>query len=646
MKITISAGGTPVRPDSVGLFLEDLNYAIDGGLYAEMLENRNFEAKDVCGERDRVTALDDGSYAWEAEEGAVIKIKTDRPLCSENPHYMRLTATKANVGIKNKAYDGLYLKAKTGYKISFYARSYDYKGKVFVGAEGEEFSLGKKIGLKADGKWKKYSFRVKCKTETEAAFVFRLLKEGTVHIDAFSMMPEDAVLGVFRRDLVQLLKEVNPSFLRFPGGCVMEGNGLNNRYQWKNSIGVPERRKHNWNRWAMHGANAENGFRSPFSHYGQTLGIGYYEYFRLCELIGAKAFPVVNLGMACQFMSSENVPVDDPAFETFVQEALDVVEFANGGADTLWGRVRVEMGHPAPFGLEYLGLGNEQWEEEPVLPDGTKGKNNELFRRVSIFEARLHEKYPDLKLIGTAGPGVDNESFERAWSWTRERLQEKENFVYATDEHFYVPPKWLYENANRYDSYPRTGLVCVGEFAAHVPDTGAGETEDPLNNCWEGALAEAAFLTGTERNGDIIPMKCYAPLLARVGYSQWCPVLIRFNGKSAFGTPSYYVQKLFSLYTGDRSLPVECDGKDVYVSATERDGTIFVKVVNAGEEEIETEVETPSGELARILRMEGDLRDVNSFEEPQKVAPVEVAPAAPHTLTLPPHTFTVLIFRK
>ncbi|MDE5897328.1 MAG: alpha-L-arabinofuranosidase, partial [Clostridia bacterium] len=406
-----------------------------------------------------------------------------------------------------------------------------------------------------------------------------------------------------------------------------------------------ERRKHNWNRWSVHATCPENNFRTDYSHYGQSLGLGYYEYFRLAEYLGAKPLPVVSVGIACQYMSTEVVPLGSGELETYIQEALDVVEFANGGADTVWGRVRAEMGHPEPFGLEYLGVGNEQWETETTK----ERKGNEFYKRFELFERRIHEKYPHLKIVGTVGPTVDSDSHKSAWKWTRENLKKNPNFVYCSDEHFYVSPEWLYKNVNVYDKYPRDGgLVYAGEYAAHVPGSGCALFNAPQANVWEGALAEAAFMTGMERNADIVVMKSYAPLFARLGYTQWSPDLIWFNGKTAYGSPSYYVQLLYSRYTGDWSLKAKADAKDVYVSATEREAFTYVKVVNAGAEEIEATAEGDYdfGSLTRIVRLSGALSDYNTAEEPFKITPEEVAPTQAHTLTLAPHSFNVLIFKK
>lgn len=653
MKITFTKQDrVPVKAGGVGLFFEDLNYDLDGGLYAELLENRNFEAKDVHGEWDRYIVDHDGGYAWDvypAGASVQMKIKTDRALFPENPHYMRLTAG-AGEGMKNKAYDGIYLKKDVEYKISFWMRSYDYRGKVLVGVfkDGAPV-LQKKFKVNTDGKWHRYFCRLKSKADVDRAdFVFELLSAGMVHLDCFSMMPSDAVLGIFRRDLAELMKDIKPGFLRFPGGCVVEGNSLANRYLWKESVGQPERRRHNWNRWAVHATCPENNFRTDFSHYGQTLGVGYFEYFRLCEYLGAKPLPVVSVGIACQYMSTEFVPLDDPALEVYIQDALDLIEFANGGPGTMWGKLRAELGHPDPFGLEYLGVGNEQWEAEPVQKDTGKPAPNQFYQRFELFERRIHETYPAIKIVGTVGPTFETESYFSAWKWTREKLGEDPNFVYCSDEHFYVSPQWLYDHVNVYDSYPRGPLVYAGEYAAHVPGSGCALFNAPQANCWEGALAEAAFMTGMERNSDVVVMKSYAPLFGRLGYTQWSPDLIWFDGKSAYATANYHVQKLYSLYTGDFAMKAVTDIPHTYASATERDGFTFVKVVNASEETLEAEVEADYdfGSLTRIIRLEGEPGDYNTIDEPDKIAPQEIAPSSPRSVQLSPRSFSVLVFRK
>lgn len=642
MKISLyKDGSVPVFPGSTGIFIEDINYGIDGGLYAELLENRNFEAKFVHGCIGNYVVKADGAYAWDAfpaDAPVAVKLKDDRPLFSENPHYLRVVTERDGCGVSNRAYDGIFLKKGDVLRLSFWVRSYDYKGGAVAGVYmGSEPVFEVRCKPHADGKWHKYSYRVKAKIACEGAqFRFILNKAGAVHIDCFSLMPENAVYGIFRRDIAELLKDLHPGFVRFPGGCVVEGNTLANRYRWKLSVGQPERRRHNWNRWAVHGAGAEGDFVSPFAHYGQTLGIGWYEYFLLCEYLGAKPLPVVSLGIACQYMSEEAVAPDDPELESYIQDALDVVEFANGGRDTVWGRVRAEMGHPEPFGLEYIGLGNEQWET----------KESQFYARFEIFSARMREKYPEIKIIGTVGPDVDTPRHKSAWAWTLKNLQKDEKFVYASDEHFYMPPAWMYEQTDRYSDYPRSGKVYAGEFAAHVE--GKSNKLTPEANVWEGALAEAAVMTGMERNADVVIMKSYAPLLARIGRTQWSPNLIWFDATRSFGSADYYVQKMYSLLTGEVSYRTETDAKGVYASATASGDLTYVKVVNATDETISADVEADFdfGEMLRIVQMQGEFSDFNSMEEPEKIVPVEVAPTSARSVQLPPRSFSVLVFRK
>lgn len=645
MKINISENGKlPVSAGRIGLFLEDINYALDGGLYAEMLENRDFEAKRASGSPDHFTVADDGYYGWSAYPAGVetaLKIKTDRPLFAENAHYLRLTARRGGEGVRNKAYDGVYLQKDMRYNLSFYLRSYDYKGSAEVGvyAEGAPLIV-KKLRIRADGKWRKFSFRLKAKADADRAdFAFVMGGAGTVHLDCFSLIPENAIKGVFRRDLVEWMKELKPGFLRFPGGCVVEGNTFANRYRWKDTLGPVEYRRHNWNRWAVHAADEQNGFVTPYAHYGQTLGIGFYEFFLLCEYLGAKALPVVGVGIACEYMSTECVPIGSEEWESCVQDALDLIEFANGGTDTEWGSVRAEMGHPEPFGLEYLGIGNEQWERG----------DNAFYRRYELFEQRIHEVYPAIRLIGTAGPTVETETYLDAWKWIRARAEENPDFVYAVDEHFYMPPEWLYAHTQMYDAYPRGCKVYAGEYAAHVPGAGCALFNAPEANVWEGTLAEAAFMTGMERNADVVVMASYAPLFARLGYTQWSPDLIWFDGSRSYATASYHVQRLYSLYTGNYVLRTAVEGEEkVYASASEREGLVYVKVVNAGDRALEAEVDGDYdfGSLTRIICMEAPLSAYNTMEDPHAVEPVEVAPSSERTLTIPPHSFQVLVFRK
>ena len=451
-------------------------------------------------------------------------------------------------------------------------------------------------------------------------------------------MPEDAVAGVFRWDLFELLKGLHPGFLRFPGGCIIEGNTLENRYRWKESVGRPESRRNNFNRWAVHDTKQESGFHTCYSHYNQSLGLGYYEYFLLCELIGAQPLPVLNVGLACQYQSYELVEMDDPAFAEFVQDALDLVEFANGSPETKWGAVRAQMGHPAPFGMTMMGIGNEQWQTEKV----------DFFSRYQAFEQAIHAKYPEMRLIGSAGPDITSERYTAAWDFYKEAAPKKENFVYAVDEHYYVKPEWFYEHTDFYDAYPRNIKVFSGEYAAH-PVNGMNR---PDANTLGGALAEAAFLTGVERNADVVVLASYAPLFARVGYAQWSPDMIWFDDTRAYGTPSYYVQKLYGENLGTVTLAMEGQEEalreqDIYANASydETAGEIIVKVVNHSAQARElslrlAESYAPAGTV-KLSRLAGREEDYNCITNPDVVTLQTAQEPFAGSLTLPAFSFTV-----
>ncbi len=636
-----------IQPGMMGLFYEDINYSCDGGLYAEMIENRSFEFFKTTGKYDAYAPEYDGGYGWTKYPAdcpfIAMEYRTEHPLTEENPHYLHVHSVCPDCGFTNKAYDGIYLTKGETYHISLYMNSHSYAGnvKLLIEKEGDIYMQHViEIDKSAHG-WKKYEFSLTAKTTVDAAaFHIVLTHAGEIDFDFISMIPENAVYGVFRKDLADLLKDIHPGFLRFPGGCIIEGNTLANRYQWKKSVGPVTKRKANWNRWATHNANEQNNFTSPFSHYNQTLGIGYYEYFLLCEYIGAKAVPVLNVGLACQYQSTELVSVDDPAFQEYLQDALDLIEFANGDISTTWGALRAEMGHPEPFHLEFLGIGNEQWETERV----------DFFHRYTIFEEQIHAKYPDIKLIGSAGPDVHTERYNAAWSFYKEAAKANSNFTYAVDEHYYMAPEWFLANTHFYDNYPREVKVFSGEYAAHPNRNGGIKSANTL----EGALAEAAFLTGVKRNADVVYMASYAPLFARINYTQWAPDMIWFDAKTAYATPSYYVQKMFAGNMGSYTLAAETEEnleeKKLFVisSYDEETKELIVKVVNAASEaavlELSTDYNITEG-TATVLSGP-DLYAYNTIEEPDKVTTHTYAISKEDVarLTLPAHTFTVYRF--
>lgn len=626
MKLSVSKNkGVPIQEGMIGLFFEDINYCADGGLYAEMIENRSFEFVDVSGQKGDYYAEPDYGYAWEALDGGEMRFVVGSPLCRENPHYLRFSASEPGQGFANKAYAGIHLAADADYKISFYARAAHFHGNFLVSVEkdGKVYAEAKCKAVSTDEsawrEWKKYELTLSAKESVSGAkFVIRLDEAGDVEFDFISMMPADAVAGVFRKDLFELLKGLHPGFLRFPGGCIIEGNTLENRYRWKESVGAPEKRKSNFNRWSVHNAYLENNWHSKFSHYNQTLGLGYYEYFLLCELIGARPLPVLNVGLACQYQSYELVELDDPAFQEFIQDALDLIEFANGDASTKWGALRTKMGHAAPFGLEMIGIGNEQWQTDKV----------DFFSRYKAFEEAIHAAYPGMKLIGSAGPDVKTPRYEQAWEYYRKNAKENATFTYAVDEHYYVKPEWLYENVHFYDVYPRDVKVFSGEYAAH-PWEGA---ITPDVNTLEGALSEAAFLTGVERNADVVYLASYAPLFARVGFTQWAPDMIWFDEEKAFGSPSYYVQKMYGENMGTESIPMEGQEKEfekqkifANLSFDANQNDVILKAVNASEEEKSLELIFPAdwkmAEKMQVETLGGGIEGsaFNSVEEPGKI---------------------------
>ena len=620
----------PISPDMIGLFFEDINFAADGGLYAELIENRSFEAVKSKGKDHNYILREDNLYAWSSIDGdeTCLEISMNQPISSNNPHYLRFTSKKDGQGFKNKAYDGISLKKNLKYNISFYAREVQYpEGKILVKVTKEgktyaettiDFNNGKNppkdwyTGIIADCDmldWALYKGELTANDDIQGAdFEIVLTKKGSVEFDLISMIPEDAIAGIFRKDLFNALKDIHPGFIRFPGGCIIEGTSLMRRYQWKNTVGPLKDRKINTNLWALRGGNTLGGNEMPDCHYMQSYGLGFYEFFLLCELLSSekrvcKPLPVLNIGLACQFRTYEVVPIDSPEFNNYIQDALDLIEFANGPVDSKWGKLRAEMGHPESFKMDMIAIGNEQWESKRV----------DLAPRYVAFEKAIHEKYPEIKCLGTAGPWVKHELYDKAWELYREKIKTNKTFTYAVDEHYYVAPEWLYENVVFYDNYPRDVGVFAGEYAAH---------DKNLSNSVEAAMSEAAMMTGYERNGDVVKLASYAPLFNRIGHSQWTPDLIWFDADKVVLTPSYYVQKIFSDYSGNEAL--ELDGqekglreKKLYISALKNGENKIVKIVNGGDEEQTLVINGEDGkclegevEIAKLMAKSGTAKKI------------------------------------
>ncbi|MCR4734663.1 MAG: carbohydrate binding domain-containing protein [Treponema sp.] len=623
-----------ISPDMIGLFFEDINFAADGGLYAEMIENRSFEAIKSKGESHNYLLKEDNLYAWTAYPpnsacDESLEISCNEPVSEKNPHYLRFTAKKDGDGFKNKAYDGIFLKKGLKYKISFYAREVNYpEGKIAISIKKDGKIYGQTeipfnnsknrpkewmdtIKVTCDTlEWKLYTAELTAEEDVEAAdFVISLTKAGIIEFDLISMIPEDAVDGIFRKDLFQALADLHPAFVRFPGGCIVEGTSIMRRYQWKNTVGELKDRKINTNLWALQGGNVTSAWESPDCHYMQSYGIGFYEYFRLCELLSSekricKALPVLSVGVACQFRSYQTVPVDSEEFQKYVQDALDLIEFANGPVTSKWGSLRAQMGHPESFNMEMIAIGNEQWESGCV----------DLAPRYKAFEKAIHEKYPQIKCIGTAGPFVGNDFHKNAWDFYHKEAASNKDFSYAVDEHYYVAPQWLYDNTDFYDNYPRDVFVFAGEYAAH---------DENLSNSVDGAIAEAAMMTGMERNGDLVRLASYAPLFNRIGHSQWTPDMIWFDSKKVILTPTYYVQKLFSDFSGIEAFDLDGQEKtlrqnQIYISVVKaQNGKRIIKIANGSDEEqilsltkADGNLLTGEAEIARLTAASGKAKKV------------------------------------
>jgi alpha-L-arabinofuranosidase len=524
--------GAVIQPTMYGVFFEDINFGADGGLYADMVENRSFEFPQHL-------------MAWQTFGN--VEVEDDDPAFARNPHYIRLKDdghTDKWTGIENRGYFGMGLKKDMGYKFSVYART---KGKAKIRVElvsSHNEVLAKKSLEVAGNGWKKYTVELKS-TKTDAHGLLRIFLESKdgLDMDHLSLFPNDAWKGLLRADLVKDLKDLKPGVFRFPGGCIVEGTDLESRYQWKNSVGPVENRPLNENRW---------NYTFPhrmYPNYFQSYGLGFYEFFLLSEEIGAAPLPVVSVGLACQFQNNGeqfHVAVDD--LQPYIDDALDLIEFANGDTDTKWGKLRADMGHPAPFNLKHIGVGNEQWG--PLYPV-----------RLEKFIKAIRAKYPNIKIVGTSGPSPDDkDGKEFTYGW-KEMTRLKADLV---DEHFYRDQDWFLSQAGRYDNYNRKGpKVFAGEYACHIK---GGDQNTPIDvptgkNTFEAALCEAAFMTGLERNADIVWMATPAPLFAHVDGWQWRPDQIWMDNLSTMRTPTYWVQQMYCENAGTNVLKMT-EGKD------------------------------------------------------------------------------------
>ena len=561
-EITVLAGKptADIQPTMWGVFFEDINFAADGGLYAELVKNRSFEFSLPMTGWKQIREKGDGRMMASFYSPANIG----------NPRFLRLVvdAETGAYGLINEGFRGMGIKKEMQYNFSVSARESEgsnLKMKIdLINSKGDALGGAELNGF--SGEWKKYTISFKS-TQTEPKALLRILftGKGTIDLDMVSLFPADtwkARPNGLRKDLAQMIADLKPGFVRFPGGCIVEGRDLTNRYQWKNTVGPAEDRKLILNRW-----NSEmQDHLTP--DYFQTFGLGFFEYFQLAEDLGAEPLPILNCGMSCQFNAGEIVPLNE--LDPYIQDALDLIEFANGDIATKWGKLRESMGHPTPFNLKFIGIGNEQWEEQYI-------------DRYKIFEKILKSQHPEIKIVSGSGPSASGKYFDLAWSELKKLSPD------LIDEHYYMPPEWFFKNAGRYDNYDRKGIkVFAGEYAAHWKDAKESESR----NSWYSALAEAAFMTGLERNADVVNMASYAPLLAHVEAWQWRPDLIWFDNLNSIGTPNYYVQKIFSNYKGTQVIPVLFNGSSLtgqdslYSSATidKNSGKVYIKLVNISSE--------------------------------------------------------------
>lgn len=613
--------GARINPAMWGLFFEDINLGADGGLYAELVKNRAFEFPEP---------LMGWSKLSPSKARGTLAMRNDNPFNPSNPNYLRLTSEGKDLfGVANEGFRGIGVRQGQPYNFSAWIRNVSGNAHLRIELYNSNGALLDTVRIeRLAGGWTKRDAVLRPRlTDAKAKLYILVDGAGTVDLDMLSLFPENTWKqrpGGLRADMVQILADLKPGFVRFPGGCIVEGSELDKRYQWKKTIVPVEERELLINRW-----NYEFLHR-PAPDYYQTFGLGFFEYFQLCEDLGAEPMPILSCGLACQFNSGEQCTLEQ--LDSYIQDAVDLIEFANGPATSTWGAKRAAMGHPAPFNLKMIGIGNENWDQ-PYID------------RYTRFHSALKKKHPEIQLISSAGPQPNDKRFHFAWPKLRELNAD------IVDEHCYDTPKWFFENANRFDSYDRKGpKVFFGEYAAQ-----SDKVVSVLNrNNLECALAEAAFMTGMERNAEVVRLASYAPLFAHEEGWQWRPNLIWVDNLRSYGTPNYYVQQLFAHHRGDMVLPVKFEaeaGKKLYASATRDDaaGEVIVKLVNGEAEDSAVEVNLTGaskvGPSAKLLVLKGDLRDENSFDQPRKVVPVpgELAVIGPHfTHTLPPNSLTVL----
>lgn len=561
--ITIDARkGKKISDHLWGIFFEDLNYAADGGLYAELIQNRSFEYSPS--DRKNWHSFTAWEYSTQGYGYGTVSIETDSPVHRNNPHYVVLNVEEEGqqgVGLINSGFDGIVIRAGEKYDFSAFARQISDKPipiKIELRSKGGDL-CGEAAFMTDSKDWKKYTATITANQSNDSCSLVILAKaKGKLALDVISLFPQKTFKNRpngLRTDLAQVIADLKPKFLRFPGGCLVHGDGLGNIYCWKNTIGPIEQRVEQRNIWNYH----------------QSVGLGYFEYFQFCEDIGAKSLPVVSAAVSCQnsggtwrigSTGQKGLPLDE--MQNYIQEVLDLIEYANGTVTSVWGAKRAEAGHPQPFNLEYIGIGNED-KQTP-----------EFRERFKLIYEVVKAKHPEITIIGTVGPDPGGEDYDKGWAFANE------NKLDMVDEHCYKEPDWFFENLNRYDTYDRNASgIYIGEYAAH---------DVKRKNTLRSALAEAAYMTSLERNGDVVSMASYAPLLAKEGHTQWNPDLIYFNNSKVKPSVNYYVQQLYGQNAGDEyfatniilsdSSKVIAKRVPVSVVKDSKSGDLIIKLVN------------------------------------------------------------------
>ncbi len=641
VKILTQGKTFPAAPHLYGLFFEDINRSGDGGLYPEMIRNRAFEDSVPP---PRVTLDEDEAYfttpqgfhesfhhgegaaswirkdniaytpipAW-YEDGAVMSLNREDTL---NEH--RLCALdvdfKPGTSVYNVGFVGVPQKKGEIYRFYMFAKGVGAPVDIEVSIESEQGEVyGKASFVLSDKGYARYDAAFTAVADDpKARLVLRAPKGGKARFGFTSLMPADTYNGHgMRKDLMEILKGINPKFLRFPGGCIVEGTDLETRYQWKNSVGPVENRPLNQNRW-------EHTFEHRYyPDYFQSYGLGFFEFFQLSEDIGAEPLPIVSVGLACQFQNWDkegaHVPVD--GLQPYIDDCLDLIEFANGPVTSKWGRVRADMGHPAPFNMKYIGVGNEQWGAF-------------YYERLKPFVAAIRAKYPNIRIVGSSGPMPDDtpdDTYKFAEGWKAM----KELKADLVDEHYYRDEDWFLSNGLRYDSYDRKGpKVFAGEYACH----GKGKKW----NHYEAAILEAAFMTSFERNADIVYMTSPAPLFAHVDGWQWRPDQIWYDQTQVFKTVSYYVQQMYATNAGTNVLQLTMDKKPV-ANLAGQNGLFASAAFDAKTDEVIVKVANTSCTAQpvsiRLNGMKGEhtattmtlshkgMDDENSIQQPELITP-------------------------